>query len=95
MINERLKKRLKKDRPSTTITMRIPTDVVESLNPSSRIRGVRVSQAIDFPRGDPQRSALRRVVDATWVAVIFGGGCGGRASLSFSNNSCNSGSGCV
>lgn len=31
MINERLKKRLKIDRPSTTITMRIPTDVVESL----------------------------------------------------------------
>ena len=31
MINERLKKRLKKDRPSTTITMRIPADVVESL----------------------------------------------------------------
>lgn len=31
MINERLKKRLKKDRPSTTITMRIPFDVVESL----------------------------------------------------------------
>jgi len=31
MINERLRKRLKKDRPTTTITMRIPVDVVESL----------------------------------------------------------------
>jgi uncharacterized protein (DUF4415 family) len=31
MINEQLKKRLKKDRPSTTITLRIPADVVESL----------------------------------------------------------------
>jgi len=31
MLNERLRKRLKKDRPTTTITMRIPVDVVESL----------------------------------------------------------------
>jgi hypothetical protein len=39
MINERLKRRLKKDRPSTTITMRIPTDVVESLKAVAPMRG--------------------------------------------------------
>jgi hypothetical protein len=31
MISERLKKRLDKDRPMTSITLRIPVDVVESL----------------------------------------------------------------
>jgi len=31
MIRERLKKRLAKDRPMTSITLRIPVDVVESL----------------------------------------------------------------
>lgn len=39
MINERLKKRLRKDRPSTTITMRIPEDVVESLKALAPLRG--------------------------------------------------------
>lgn len=31
MLTDRLKKRLSKERPMTTITMRIPVDVVESL----------------------------------------------------------------
>lgn len=31
MLTDRLKKRLNKDRPMTTITLRIPVDVVESL----------------------------------------------------------------
>ncbi len=31
MINERIKKRLKKDRPMTSITLRVPEDVVEDL----------------------------------------------------------------
>ena len=31
MLSDRLKKRLKKDRPMTTITMRIPVDVVDSM----------------------------------------------------------------
>jgi len=31
MLSERLKKRLQKDRPMTSITLRIPVDVVESL----------------------------------------------------------------
>ncbi len=39
MINERLKNRLRKDRPSTTITMRIPADVVESLKALAPLRG--------------------------------------------------------
>lgn len=39
MLNERLRKRLKKDRPNTTITMRIPVDVVESLKSIAPTRG--------------------------------------------------------
>lgn len=39
MISERLKKRLKKDRPSTTITMRVPVDVIESLKTIAPLRG--------------------------------------------------------
>jgi hypothetical protein len=31
MINERIKKRLKKDRPMTSVTLRMPEDVVEDL----------------------------------------------------------------
>ena len=40
MINDRLKKRLKKDRPTTTITMRVPADVVESLKTIAPLRGL-------------------------------------------------------
>lgn len=39
MLNERLRKRLKKDRPNTTITMRIPVDIVESLKAVAPTRG--------------------------------------------------------
>lgn len=39
MISERLKKRLQKDRPSTTITLRVPIDVVESLKAIAPMRG--------------------------------------------------------
>lgn len=46
MINERLKKRLKKDRPSTTITMRIPADVVESLKTVAPMRGFTACQTL-------------------------------------------------
>src|SRR5258705_48606 len=46
MINERLKKRLKKDRPSTTITMRIPADVVESLKTVAPMRGFTAYQTL-------------------------------------------------
>jgi uncharacterized DUF497 family protein len=46
MINERLKKRLKKDRPSTTITMRIPADIVESLKAVAPMRGFTAYQTL-------------------------------------------------
>jgi hypothetical protein len=46
MINERLKKRLSKDRPSTTITMRIPVDVVESLKSIAPTRGFSAYQTL-------------------------------------------------
>ena len=40
MINSRLKMRLQKDRPSITITMRIPADVVEALKALAPMRGL-------------------------------------------------------
>jgi len=46
MINERLRKRLKKDRPNTTITMRIPVDVVESLKAIAPTRGFTAYQTL-------------------------------------------------
>ncbi len=46
MINERLKARLRKDRPNTTITMRIPVDVVESLKAIAPTRGFSAYQTL-------------------------------------------------
>src|SRR5262249_19549352 len=46
MINERLRKRLKKDRPTTSITMRIPVDVVESLKAIAPTRGFTAYQTL-------------------------------------------------
>jgi hypothetical protein len=46
MINERLRKRLKKDRPTTTITMRIPVDVVDSLKAIAPTRGFTAYQTL-------------------------------------------------
>jgi hypothetical protein len=46
MISERLRKRLKKDRPTTTITMRIPVDVVESLKEIAPMRGFAAYQTL-------------------------------------------------
>jgi hypothetical protein len=46
MISDRLKKRLSKDRPSTTITMRVPVDVVESLKQIAPLRGLRGYQTL-------------------------------------------------
>ena len=39
MLSERLKKRLDKDRPMTSITLRIPVDVVESMRELAPLRG--------------------------------------------------------
>jgi hypothetical protein len=46
MLNERLRKRLRKDRPNTTITMRIPVDVVDSLKAIAPNRGFSGYQAL-------------------------------------------------
>lgn len=40
MLTDRLKKRLDKDRPMTTITLRIPVDVVESLKEIAPHKGL-------------------------------------------------------
>ena len=39
MLSERLKKRLVKDRPMTSITLRIPVDVVDSLKAIAPLKG--------------------------------------------------------
>ena len=39
MLSERLKARLDKDRPMTSITLRIPVDVVESMKAIAPLRG--------------------------------------------------------
>jgi hypothetical protein len=46
MLNQRLKKRLKRDRASTTITMRIPVDVVESLKALAPLKGFTAYQTL-------------------------------------------------
>jgi hypothetical protein len=46
MLNERLKKRLRKDRASTTITMRIPVDVVDSLKALAPLKGFTAYQTL-------------------------------------------------
>jgi hypothetical protein len=45
-IPERIKTRLKKDRPMTSITLRIPVDVVESMKEISPQRGFSGYQAL-------------------------------------------------
>ncbi len=40
MLSERLKKRLAKNRPMTSITLRIPVDVVGSLKEIAPLKGV-------------------------------------------------------
>jgi hypothetical protein len=40
MLTERTKKRLSKDRPTTSITLRIPVDVVESMKTLAPLVGV-------------------------------------------------------
>jgi hypothetical protein len=46
MITERLKKRLVKDRPMTSITLRIPVDVVESMKTIAPHKGFSGYQAL-------------------------------------------------
>ena len=40
MLTEHLKKRLAKDRPMTSITLRIPVDVVESMKEIAPLKGI-------------------------------------------------------
>ena len=46
MLSERLKARLKKDRPMTSITLSIPVDAVESMNTIALRRGFSGYQAL-------------------------------------------------
>jgi hypothetical protein len=46
MLTDRLKSRLKKDRPMTSITLRIPVDVVESMKAIAPQRGFTGYQAL-------------------------------------------------
>lgn len=46
MRSERLKKRLTKDRPMTTITLRIPIDVVDSLKEIAPLKGLTAYQTL-------------------------------------------------
>lgn len=73
MINERLKKRLSKDRPGTTITMRIPVDVVESLKSIAPTRGFTayqtllksyISEGLRRDEAQADLNTLRRLTEA-------------------------------
>jgi len=73
MINERLRKRLKKDRPTTTITMRIPVDVVESLKAITPMRGFTayqtlfksyISEGLRRDEAEFDQQTARRLVEA-------------------------------
>lgn len=46
MITERLRKRLKRDRPTTTISMRIPIDILDSLKAIAPTRGFNAYQTL-------------------------------------------------
>jgi len=46
MLSDRLKNRLSKDRPMTSITLRIPVDVVESMKAIAPLRGFAGYQAL-------------------------------------------------
>lgn len=46
MLTERLKTRLKKDRPMTPVTVRIPVDVVEAMKAIAPLRGFAGYQAL-------------------------------------------------
>src|SRR5205823_93242 len=75
-----------------------------SSNPSSRLRaalaqlrGFGLLKIVSRCKSSQafQKSSLRRLGSLGWATVIFGGGCSGNFSFSFSNNKRWSGSGCV
>ncbi len=73
MINEKLKARLAKNRPSTTITMRIPVDVVELLKELAPARGLPgyqtllkyyISEGLRRDEAQAELQTLRRLTEA-------------------------------
>ena len=73
MINEKLKARLAKNRPSTTITMRIPVDVVELLKELAPARGLAgyqtllkyyISEGLRRDEAQAELQTLRRLTEA-------------------------------
>jgi hypothetical protein len=69
MINEHLRQRLRKDRHSTTITVRIPADILEFLEPTASARGFNSYQTLlksyisDGLRRDETEVALQTAGD--------------------------------
>lgn len=73
MLNETLKRRLAKDRPMTTVTLRVPVDVVESLKAIAPLKGLQGYQTLlkayvsEGLRRDEARyldDGVRRLVEA-------------------------------
>ncbi|MEQ5858129.1 hypothetical protein NFI08_20925 [Halomonas sp. EF61] len=73
MLNETLKRRLAKDRPTTTVTLRVPVDVVESLKAIAPRKGLQGYQTLlkayvsEGLRRDEARyldDGVRRLVEA-------------------------------
>ena len=73
MLTDRLKKRLNKDRPMTTITLRIPVDVVDSLKEIAPHKGLSgyqtllksyISEGLRKDENQFSRNASLRLIDA-------------------------------
>jgi hypothetical protein len=73
MISEKLKARLAKDRPRTTITMRIPVDVVELMKEIAPTRGfsgyqtllkLYISEGLRRDEAQAELQTLRRLTEA-------------------------------
>jgi hypothetical protein len=73
MLSERLKSRLAKDRPMTSITLRIPVDVVESMKAIAPMRGyagyqtllkVYLSEGLRRDEGQFAAASQARLIDA-------------------------------
>jgi hypothetical protein len=73
MINERLRKRLKKERPTTTITVRVPVDVVDFLKAIAPTRGFTayqtllksyISEGLRRDEAEFEKQTARKLADA-------------------------------
>ena len=73
MLTERLKARLAKDRPSTSITLRIPVDVVDSMKEIAPLRGMSgyqtllksyISEGLRRDQAQLTSNAASRLIDA-------------------------------